>query len=210
MYMPTQTAFSQVERVVLADETMVRQAWTRTGLIAGTMVETAAGWHPVEDLSVGDSVATYDGGLQVVRAISHGFWEPQSVAAQTEGLLHVPGGALDNCASLYLSDVQLVMIESPEAEKLLGEPAVLVPAAALVGFRGVERVFREDRVEMINLRFDDEELVYANTGTLIHCPSGAQSDYFTRLSVSRARALLSLMDRDLAFLTRLTDVSLAA
>lgn len=201
MFMQNQTAFSEYERVILAEETRSPDAFTKTGMVAGTQVETGAGWYPVEQLGVGDRVQTLDGGAARIVGMTRSFLAPRSLGQPSAGLMKVPGGVLSNCDDLLLPEQQMVMIESAEAEKLLGEPSVLIPAAALEGYRGIQRVFPDNRIEIINLAFADEEIVFANTGALIHCGSGKEGDFFTRLEFDRARALLSLMDRDLEFLT---------
>jgi hypothetical protein len=109
------------------------------GLIAGTLVETAAGWRRVELLRVGDRVHTYDGGLRQLRRVEHAYYGAENGGYELEQILHVPGGALDNCEDLLLMPEQLLMIESQVAEELLGTLAVLIPTSALPGFRGITR-----------------------------------------------------------------------
>ncbi len=210
MYMRNQTAFAEYERVILSQETTILGAFTTTGMAAGTLLETTLGWYPVEQLTVGDCIATLDGGMARIVATRHDYAEPVSLVHPSEGFLHVPGGALENCDALLLPVDQFVRIESPEAEKLLGEPAVLVPAAALEGYRGISRKYPERRVEVINLQFEDEEIVFANTGVQIYCGSGMDSDYFTRLEMKRARSLLQLMDSELGFLSPIEESRFAA
>lgn len=210
MFTRNKTAFAEYERVILSEEVNSPGAFTRTGMVAGTLLETQHGWYPVEQLNVGDRVATIDGGMARIVATRHDFAEPVSLGNPSVGFLHVPGGALENCAVLMLPVDQYVGIESAEAEKLLGEPAVLIPATALEGYRGISRCFPEERVEVINLQFEDEEIVFANTGVQIYCGSGMDSDYFTRLDLKRARSLLQLMDSELGFLSPIAEARFAA
>lgn len=199
MFIPHQNTFDAQSPVVLRTAFAARSSLpVKSGLVAGSLVETDTGWCPVENLRVGQRVGTYDGGLQPVRRVGRAAMRPRALATPSEGLLHVPGGALGNCAPIDLLDEQLILIDSAEAERLLGDPSTLVPAAALEGYRGIERVWPEAEIEVISLGFDDEEIVYANTGVLFHCtgPKGENSGFFTQLDKGRARALLGVIERD--------------
>ena len=65
---------------------------------------------------------------------------------------------------------QTVMIESDVAEEVYGDAFALIPATALDGYRGIERVIPEARFEVITLHFAQDEIVFANIGALFHCP----------------------------------------
>ncbi|WP_052245267.1 Hint domain-containing protein [Halocynthiibacter namhaensis] len=210
MFTRNQTAFAEYERVILSQETTNSEAFTKTGMTAGTLLETPHGWYPVEQLNVGDRIATLDGDMARVIATRHDFAEPVSMGTPSDGFIHVPGGALENCSDLLLPVEQLVQIESPEAEKLLGEPSVLVPAQAFEGYRGISRQFPKQRVEVINIQFEDEEIVFANSGVRIYCGSGMESDYFSRLDAKQSRALLQLMNSELGFLSPIAEARFAA
>jgi len=206
MFVANPTTFEDCTPVALRKAPVAPpQTRTLTGLVAGTLVETETGWRPVETLRQGERVQTYDGGLQMVRSLSSTTLSGGSVAAK--GLLHVPGGALDNCEDLWLMDDQQVLIESEISEKLLGTATVLVPARALEGYRGIERLFGGRPTEVFSMGFEDEELVYGNSGVLFHCApaaatEAATSGFFTCLSAERAQALLSLIEADPALLPR--------
>lgn len=168
------------------------------GLIAGTMVETAAGWRRVEMLRVGDRVHTYDGGLRPLRRVERAYYGAENGAYELEQVLHVPGGALDNCEALLLMPKQVLMIESQVAQELLGTLAVLVPTSALQGFRGITARQPEGLIEAISLGFGDEEVVFANSGMLAYCASqtvaASGSEFFKTLDHWQAKALVHLMD----------------
>lgn len=167
------------------------------GLIAGTMVETAAGWRRVELLRVGDRVHTYDGGLRQLRRVEHAYYGAENGGYGLDAVLHVPGGVLDNCEDLFVMPEQMLMIESQVAEELLGTLAVLIPASALEGYQGITRRQPEGLIEAITLGFDDEEVVFANSGLLAHCaPMVAGSEFFTTLDHWRAKALVCLMGKN--------------
>lgn len=199
-----QSSFARIDDVILAGAVFSRRPKRLgTGLVAGTQVETARGWKRVEQVLTGDRVQTWDGGLQPVTRIERTIFGADLSDACPEGLLMVPGGALDNCDAFYLMPDQHVLLESAIAQEVLGNPATLVPAAAMEGYRGITRVMPVDLVEVVTLFFDDEEVVYANTGALMHCAprkaAGAalrgavRSAFFEVLPFHRARALVELM-----------------
>lgn len=166
------------------------------GLIAGTMVETAAGWRSVELLRVGDRVHTYDGGLRQLRRVERAYYGAENGGYSLDRVLHVPGGALDNCEAMFVMPEQMLMIESQVAAELLGTLAVLMPASALEGFSGITRQQPQGLIEAITLGFDDEEVVFANSGMLAHCAAGTpKSDFFTTLDHGQGKALAYLMGK---------------
>lgn len=175
------------------------------GLVAGTLVETAAGWRPVELLRVGDHVQTLDGGLRQVKHVGRSYYGADQGGYVLDHVLHVPGGAIGNCDAMVLMPEQMLMIESRIADDLLGTPLVLLPALALSGYRGIRRVRAEGLIEAVTLGFESEEIVYANTGVLLHCAAKPVSGFFTVLDHERGRALVSLLDRD----ARVLDIAMA-
>lgn len=199
-----QSSFARIDDALLAGAVFAhRPKRLRSGLVAGTRVETARGWKPVEQVLTGESVQTWDGGLRPVTRIERTIYGADLAMAYPDGVLMVPGGALNTCDAFYLMPEQHVLLESSVAEEVLGRPAVLVPAAALEGYRGITRVMPVDLLEVVTLCFDQEEVVYANTGALLHCaprratgaaaPGLQVSAFFEVLSFDRARALVDLM-----------------
>ena len=163
-----------------------------TGLIAGTLVESATGWTPVENLRIGDAVQSYDGGLARILGLDRNWITPQSGA----DVVHLPGGALDNCSDLTLLPGQRLLIDTLNDAEFPDEVVVLIPAAALQGLLGTSRLRQEKPLEIITLRFADDEAIFANSGTLLHCPGIRQnavqpaSDFFTTLDPAQAAAFL--------------------
>ncbi|MEO3414761.1 Hint domain-containing protein [Roseovarius sp. CAU 1744] len=185
------TAFTSFEPATDVAETP-RQIIPAPALTAGTMVETQAGWMPVERLSLGDAVYTFDGGLAPIAGLRQ-----IRLTAGTQ-LWHVPGGALNNCADIFLTRDQHVMIFDDNAEDLYDTPYVLVPATALQGFRGTRQVDCVPGTVAVEVTFDTEEAVFANSGTLLRCAaqSGKGDGFFRALTNAEARILLALLDTD--------------
>lgn len=168
------------------------------GLIAGTRVETRGGWRPVEQLRTGDLVHTLDGGLRRIAAIDRRWTLP----GRTACVVRVPGGVFGTCATLDLLPGQHVLVDLDPADTAGGglpdALAVLAPAAALTALPGVTRALRRDPVQAVTLLFAEEELVWAATGVLAHCPAvrhGAaalpQGETFPPVPEAAARRLLA-------------------
>lgn len=139
-----------------------------SGLTSGTRIATARGWFPVELLTVGDEVMTFDNGLQPLVAITRGthFAAAGDMPAFAVPI-HVPIGALGNEEPLVLLPEQIVMIESDAAEDLTGDPFALVPAKVLEGFRGIERIRGLRPVDTISLHFETDEVIVAEGSALL-------------------------------------------
>lgn len=144
------------------------------GMVAGTLVATEMGWLPVEDLRPGDRVVTFDNGMVPVRdaAVSQ-LMTGGSRVPRAYWPLSVPEKALGNRKEMLLLPEQSVLIESDEGEDLFGDPFLLVAASALDGYCGIERVAPATEMKIVTLRFDSEEVVYANGMVLMHCPKPA-------------------------------------
>ena len=141
-----------------------------SGLVTGTMVATAMGWRPVEALAKGDLILTFDRGLQPLRGVTRGLhWEVDTICPEVLWPLMVPAGALGNEHDMTLLPEQAVMIESDTADMLYGDPFTLIHAADLDGYRGIERMPPMMELEVIQLQFDADEVIFANSGALVHC-----------------------------------------
>lgn len=203
MFMPKIEDFRTVQPVTVQPVTLQpaadlvaalsrRTATTAPGVLAGTLVETPAGWRPVETLAAGDRIATLDGGfcqlLGVTRQRLH--------AMAGQEVIHVPGGVLDACSALDVMPEQGIFLASRIAEEVLGAAGVLVPARVLAGHFGITRRTIATTTERIVLHFAREEIVFANSGFLIHAaPEGQEpgEGFFDRLDADRAEAMLALI-----------------
>jgi len=145
---------------------------TSAGMVAGTRVATPAGWRPVEAIVAGDRVLTCDAGMQpVIQVTRCPLWQGTEPCPRHLWPLAVPAGALGNAQPLMLLPGQAVVVESDVALALYGESHVLVPAAALDGFRGIERAQPQAPVEVVTLHFARAQVIYTAAGVLTHCPS---------------------------------------
>lgn len=168
------TAFAQFDPAI----TPAADNGPCTTLSAQTRVETERGWVAVQNLRAGDAVATYDGGFVPITAI-----RPTGV---TSAMVHVPGGVLSTCSDVALPGDSHVVLDLPGQSAL-----VTVPLNALCGWRGI-RPTLQGAAELSTIHFDSEELIYAQTGLLIHAAPDT-TPFFTRLSYGDTRAKLTLL-----------------
>lgn len=128
---------------------------------AGTLIETAEGPRPVENLRAGDTVLTLDHGMQSVRWIGRrtvpgrGRSAPVTIAA----------GALSNRRDLVVSQQHRMLLSGWQAELFTGEAEVLVAALHLVD-GGSIRLTPCESVTWEHVLFDAHEIVFAEG-----CPS---------------------------------------
>ena len=180
-----------------------------SGLVAGTSVATSVGWRPVETLIAGDKVLTFDDGLQKVTRIDRALLWPESAPCpQHLWPLDVPEGALGNQTRMMLLPEQAVMLESDIAEEVLGNPFSLMYASVLDGFRKISRCEPRGPIEVVNLCFADEQVIFANIGALFHCPRVIcgeirrdvmemdQPDFYTPMDMEQADTLTALIEAE--------------
>lgn len=176
----------------------------QSGLMSGTHVASNLGWRAVDALSVGDKVLTFDNGMQTVLDIQH-----ETLGTGTRGHLpqsatpvFVPEGALCNRCDLWLMPDQGLLIESESTQDALGDPFAVVPARALIGFRGICRRAPQLPLELTILTFAGDEVVYVEGGMLAHCPrardllmDGAfdKDGLYDPLDIKRARSLVECL-----------------
>lgn len=142
------------------------------GLVAGTKVATPMGWRVIEAIAAGDKVLTFDGGMQTVVGVRRDIvWTGGAGSDPATWPLLVPAGALGNRAEMVLMPQQAVMVESDTAERLFGDPFATIPALALEGYRGIERIVPDARMEVVTLVFEQDEIVFGNIGALFLCPA---------------------------------------
>jgi hypothetical protein len=141
-----------------------------TGLTAGTRVLTDGGWLPAEQLAEGDRVMTFDGGLTPVVSLRRRTFGSNLKLYWPNGLVYVPDGALGPAEAFYLLPGQHVMLRTELARAMFDDLATMIPAAALVGIRGICRVMPVDLVEVLELRFAQEAAIETEGGTWLRCP----------------------------------------
>ena len=146
--------------------------------VAGTAVATPEGWRPVETLSVGEQVLTFDGGAQEVRHVSRRLWPGPGLPAP-QPVVRLPAGLVGNAAPLLLMPGQDVMVESDAAEEAWGDPFALVRASALVGTAGGELVLPEAPVVVVTLGCTEDEMLFVAGQAVVHAEAAGRASPWT-------------------------------
>lgn len=183
------------------------------GFFTGTHVASNLGWRQVEALSVGDSVLTFDHGMQVITEMHREtMLVSESDLPVAQCPLLVPQGALHNRMAMWVMPDQGVLLESDLAVDALGDPFVVVPACALEGYRGIHRAYPGERIELVMPRFAQDEVIYLEAGLLGFSPTpssildtATEDGIYRVLPQNAARELVVNMMAEDAFWT--TDMS---
>lgn len=133
-------------------------------VLRGTMIETADGPRPVEDIRKGDLVLTRDNGWQPVQWIgARRVGTDELATVPSLRPVRIQAGALGDGLprrDLGVSPQHRVLITHWRAELMFGEHEVLVPAKALVDD---DRIRVDDSgapVEYFHLLFDAHEVMF--------------------------------------------------
>lgn len=165
-----------------------------SAFVSGVKLETETGWRAVEDLIPGLHVHTLDGGLRRIVDM-----RVLSLAAgcndyYADGLTLIPGGVLGNCDAFYALPDQEILLRDKEVSDIAVSASALIRAQCLEGYRGITRTLPVDQIALIMLCFSETEVVWANTGVLMHCPGRRSShSYFPRLTPEQSLRLVSRM-----------------
>ncbi|TAG17629.1 MAG: hypothetical protein EAZ40_12080 [Rhodobacterales bacterium] len=131
----------------------------------GTLIDTASGPRPIEDLRPGDLVKTRDHGLQPLRWIGRATLTPAHLALYPEHLpVRFAAGSLGHglpLRPLLLSPQHRLLVTGWKAELLFAQDEVLVPATALRNDNGIRCEAAPGGVTYLHLLFDRHEIVYA-------------------------------------------------
>ena len=105
MFMQDITRFAAAP-VQVGHITQIASAHTSFGLVAGTLVETGAGWRGIETLHIGESLYTLDGGLARIVAMNRREVLPG------EPVIRIAGGHFDACSELFLMPGQDLILDT--------------------------------------------------------------------------------------------------
>lgn len=127
------------------------------------MIRTADGQVPVQDLRVGDRVATLDDGPQPIRWI--GRIDVDLAAMPRMRPIRIRAGALGGGlpqADLLVSPQHRVLVRSAIAQQMFGTTEVLVAAKQLTLLEGIDVADDLDRVGYTHFLFDKHQVVVSN------------------------------------------------
>ena len=137
------------------------------GFLAGTHVASNLGWRPVEALTPGDKVLTFDHGMQTVVELQREVMIPAEGDLEPPRCpLFVPRDALMNRVPMWLMPDQGVLLESELVEDTRGDPFAIVPACTLEGYRGIRRMHPGAQLELVMPRFAEDQVIYLEAGML--------------------------------------------
>ena len=132
----------------------------------GTLIDTARGPVPVEEIAVDDLVLTRDSGYRPVRWVGRRDLSLADLVAHPElRPIRIAQGALGpNCPArdMRVSPQHRMLITGARAELIAGETEVLVAAQHLTGRPGITRA-KAEAVSYIHLMFDEHEIVRADS-----------------------------------------------
>ena len=152
-------SFSNIEKVIAC-------------FTAGTLVLTEQGKVAVEDLALGDLVLTRDNGFQPIRWIGRRDLSAAQLAAAPQfNPVCIAQGAMGRGMpdrDMQVSPQHRMLISTPRADPLFGEPEVLAAAIHLIGVPGITRA-GPGRISYFHILFDEHQLV---------CADGAWSESF--------------------------------
>lgn len=167
------------------------------GVSGSTRVAAASGWRSASTLKPGDLVWTFDRGLQPLADLrlrarwQHADGDPRAYI--------VPEGALANGRDIVLPAHQGLLLECEKASDAMGDPFAVIPVEALDGVVGISVYAPEPDEVLITPVFAGEEVIYIDSGLLLHCPDpectrGVTAPRYDVLSVEKARALMTDLD----------------
>ena len=163
-----QRMFTPSDGSVLEDATFLSSTWVSPNtqmdvddlgpacFLPGTLIETAQGPRPIEDLCEGDLVVTRDNGLQPIRWISR----RAETAEGKDAPVRIMAGALGNTRDLMVSPQHRMLMEGWRAELMFGETEVFVAATHLVNGDTIHRAPQRS-VTYLHLLFDRHEVIFA-------------------------------------------------
>ncbi|WP_299139967.1 Hint domain-containing protein [uncultured Tateyamaria sp.] len=158
--------------------------------VAGTMIATANGDVPVENLQCGDLVMTQDDGAQPLRWVG-----TRTVAAEADfAPILIRANTFGAHADVMVSPLHRVMIRDSLAELLFGEREVLVAAKDLVNDRSVTRQVG-GAVTYVHLMFDKHQVVFSGgLATESFLPGPQTTKSFEREIVAEICAIFPELD----------------
>lgn len=170
---------------VLAPPRRPLRAFDRT-FAPGTLLETDHGWRPVETLRSGDRVRT----LRGMARITGTHRQPPD---RSRVHWQIPAGQFGSASDLRLNAGQRLALLNPACKQLFGDPLVLLPVPTTTGFCGIRTVAGFTLRCGIVLHFEEEEVVFAQAGTLLHVPGATDITRHRVLSYRESRKLLAVL-----------------
>ncbi len=133
---------------------------------SGTLIATASGERPVQEIRPGDLVMTRDNGLQPVRWVGSRHVTGAEIAANPAlAPVRIAAGALGRgvpAQDLLVSQQHRVLVRSAIAARMFGARELLIAAKHLTEVEGIDILAGADGVTYVHLMFDAHEVVLSN------------------------------------------------
>lgn len=142
----------------------------QTGLLGSCNVLTMTGYVPIANLKAGDRIITRNG-LRVLRELS--------LTTRTFRAITVGKGTLGYSrptTEMLIAPDQEVMVRDWRAEVLFGRDAVIIPISRLVDGKYIAEQQEMKEHAVYELRFDNEEVYYADGVEIISKLAALTSD----------------------------------
>lgn len=137
-----------------------------TCFASGTLIRTARGERRVEDIDVGDLVATRDNGLRPVRWIGCRHVSAQEIADCVDlAPVRIAAGALGPnlpVQDLFVSQQHRILVRSAIAARMFGAQELLIAAKHLTELEGIDIQADAPGVTYVHLMFDSHEILLSN------------------------------------------------
>jgi Hint domain/Bacterial Ig domain len=148
----------QVEDGAGNTDTAIVTVRTTPCFVAGTLIDTASGRVPVEDLEPGDLVHTRDHGHQPLRWIG----KTERIASGKDAPILFARGALGDHDAVAVSPNHRILLTTAMSEMMFGSSEVLVQAKHLINDRSIRRCADGQPITYVHLLFDRHEVVRGN------------------------------------------------
>ncbi|EBA16128.1 hypothetical protein RSK20926_20420 [Roseobacter sp. SK209-2-6] len=141
-----------------SDTALVEVNQAQPCFLRGTVVETEHGPLPIEELSPGMRIKTYDNGLQTLR------WIGRSIAPslRNHAPIRISAGHLGSTRDLWVSPNHRLLITGAFAELLFGEEEILVKAKDLINDQSIRQDTSVKRAEYYHLLFDQHQILWTH------------------------------------------------
>ena len=160
-----------------------------------TLITTARGDRPVQEMEVGDLVMTRDNGLQALRWTGRRQLCGETLTRQ-ERLrpVRIAAGALGDgvpATDLMVSPQHRVLLRSRIANRMFGAAEVLCPAKHLLDLPGIEIVADLAGITYVHLLFDRNEVLFSNGAEAESLFTGPEA--FRAVTAEQLAEILSIL-----------------
>ncbi|MFT7370892.1 MAG: Ca2+-binding RTX toxin-like protein [Alteromonas macleodii] len=151
---------------VVSVEEVIPECLKPVCFVQGTMIASAKGEVPVEDLNVGDLIQTMDRGFQRIRWVGNSYLSAQDLnknknlrPIRISKVAVIP----ESCVGeLVVSPQHRLLIASKVSERMFGNTEVLIAAKQLLAIDGVDIANDFVDVKYYHILFDQHEIIFAD------------------------------------------------